>query len=265
MGGYLAGGPGFGQPARSRRPRGVGRKPAASSAAASGRRGCRLRGRRSGRRRVPRSAGPAPRPAPAAASAAALGRQQIRIIGPGQQGPPAPLHVQHQRPVHQHDQRAGLPARPVRRRRLAGALRPGQRRPVRLSRVGRRQQCWPGGTTPRNPPCLSGRPSPAPRDHPPAPGSPHPVHRAGQRELRRARAPRRNSRAGTARLPPSPAAPGTPRRSRPGSARRRPRPWSARRAVPAASGPARARAPSGRRRGRAPRPPAGPAAATTCR
>ena len=49
------------------------------------------------------------------------------IVGPGQQGTAAALDVQDQRSVHEHDQRAGLAAGPVRGSRLAAALGPALR------------------------------------------------------------------------------------------------------------------------------------------
>ncbi len=67
------------------------------------------------------------------------GRQPLGIVGPGQQGPAAALDVKHQRSVHEYDKRTRLAARPVRGDRLAGAVGPGQRRPVGLSRVRRGQ------------------------------------------------------------------------------------------------------------------------------
>ena len=108
------------------------------------------------------------------------GAQLLRVISPGQQGPPASLHVEHKRPVDQHDQRPRLAARPVRGRCLGGAVRPRQRRPVRLRRIGGREHHGPFG---RN-----GRPGARLSDARPVSQRPHPVHGAGQGELGRAEA-----------------------------------------------------------------------------
>ena len=167
----------------------------------------------------------------AAASAAALGRSS-----PDHRSRTAasatPLHVQHKRPVHQHDQCARLAARPVRRGCPPG--RSATAAPPRTAAPDRRQleRVLTRGDGPPEPP------------RPPASG---PRHRAGRTAPRPD--PRRNSRAG---WPASSMARSTGYTAAkpPGSARRRPRPWSARHAAPAASGPARARGRSARRRRR---------------
>jgi len=70
------------------------------------------------------------------------GREQQRVVvGPAQQRLAAALHVQGERAVDEHHQRAGLAGRLVPARLTLTMLmqRPGQRRAVRVGRVARGQ------------------------------------------------------------------------------------------------------------------------------
>ena len=213
---------------RRRRPRGVGRKPADSSAVASG----------ESNTASPSALSTVSRPSAPSLTADGQRRRRRfehrRVVAPGQQRLAAALDVEHQLTVDQHHQRAGLPAGPVRARRLPGPAGQGRAAPygfagsAAASTTARRpRRAAPAGRRPR-----LGRTA-GPRARPPRPapasGRPHPAPRTAQRQ-----ALRRSTRAGTGRPPPSRAAPGTQRRTRPVSARPRPLPGSARRAGRAA-------------------------------
>ena len=112
---------------------------------------------------APRAAGSAPAPSscspsafstvsrPRRAAPGGLGerrggrREQVGVVGPGEQGAAAALDVQGQRAVDQHDQRAGLAARAV-----AAALG-RRRRPPGPATAAPRRRGWPGRWRPARP------------------------------------------------------------------------------------------------------------------
>ena len=131
------------------------------------------------------------------------GGRHGRVVGGGQglERRAAALEVERRDPVDEHDVRAGraLERPPV----GLAAARPGERRAVRVGRVG-------GGEQVDRARPLPGRPARGPR----AAGRARPAARTGRPPGRR-----RSSRAGSGRPPRSPAGPGRPPRTR----RRRPR------------------------------------------
>ena len=184
-----------GQP-RSRRPRGVARKPAASSACAErGRRGCG----------APSACSTVSRPsAPVAHGERERVRCRLRARPPGRRrrsaGSCRRARRRRQLAVDEHDQRAGLAPGPV-----PGADRPpggpasGSAAP-RVGRVGGREHQGRGCRSRRSRRAVGAQP----------------VDRARRWRTGRRPAPRRSSRGGTGRSPRRPRAPGRPRRSRRG-------------------------------------------------
>ena len=160
------------------------------------RRACRAPPRR--RHAAPRAGRARPSRA-AAASASAARLHHALVVAVREQRPAAALDVEHEAAVDQHDRRAGLAPGP-----MPGvdgaALGPGQRRAVRVGRIGRREHVHARRRRVRA--------------------------RAADRRRRdartaRRRAPRRSSRAGTGRPPRTPSAPDTRPRILPGRAPRR--------------------------------------------
>ena len=161
---------------RSLRPRGVAWKPASSSARPSGESSTPAPSARS---TVSRPSWPS---RTASDSASTAGCSRCRVLGPGEQGAPAALDVQHQAAVDEHDQGAGLAARACGRRPRRRRGRPRQRGAERVGRVGGREH---QGARRRRAPLARGSSSARSSA---APHGAQPVDRAGQRELRGAEA-----------------------------------------------------------------------------
>ena len=132
---------------RNRRPRGVAWNPAVSRARPSGDESTDSPSARCDRE-------PAQSPVPDGQRERVDGCLQ-RVVargGPGQQRLAAPLDVEDELTLHEDDERAGLAARLVSRRDLAGALRPRQGRTVRVRRVGGGEDQGPRATRRTAPP-----------------------------------------------------------------------------------------------------------------